>query len=437
MDNLGFSQYTFQGGDVYTVYDNGEIWVPPGTLWGSIDHASGNIFDTAGTYVGTLSTNPLASTAQFVYPTGEVHDATSISTHTYVDPQNTNIVATVTIGDFQYLLTDQGRVLETDGRDIGYAVTDVNGGYNIYDSSGNYNINISPEGTITGADGVAWESNAYFDVHAQPDYIADVTLTNPDGSVENYHFGNNGQIYDDNNNVVATYQTSADGRTYSVFDLNGTHHSTLDTATGTLTYPDGTSESASFTPLQYVVPMHSEATTAASQTGASAGTSASQTNEQMQKGIDWSSPVASALRAGVIDTSQQLPELARRAGEQAQERYVNLMSNIGLPQYQGELNALAGRNVLSSSVAGSSLANVQQQMNQNIANQAFEASLAGTQAEMQVPGQLSTIIAALGGQVGTSAGTTAGSTTGTATGQEATTSQDPLDPYRLMNDMSY
>ena len=118
-------------------------------------------------------------------------------------------------------------------------------------------------------------------------------------------------------------------------------------------------------------------------------------------GIDWSSPVAKELLEALLGSAQNLPNLAAEAGPQALEFYKNIANqSMGIQGFQGLMNELGGRNMLTSSVAENSLANAQAQTQQSIADKAFTASLASTQAQMGVPGSLSSIISQLGGQVG-------------------------------------
>lgn len=129
-------------------------------------------------------------------------------------------------------------------------------------------------------------------------------------------------------------------------------------------------------------------------------------------GIDWNSPVAKELLAALVGSAESLPGLAERAGPQALEFYKNIANqSMGVQGFQGLMNELGGRNMLTSSVAENSLANAQAQTQQNIADKAFTASLASTQAQMGVPGSLSSIISQLGGQVGKTSHSGSGSAT--------------------------
>jgi hypothetical protein len=119
------------------------------------------------------------------------------------------------------------------------------------------------------------------------------------------------------------------------------------------------------------------------------------------QGINWNGPVGSALLQSLLSSAKSLPGLAKRSGEQALDYYKNITNqSMGIQGFQGLLNDLGGKNMLTSSIAENSLANAQSQVSQNIADKAFTASLASTQAQMGVPGSLSSIIASLGGRRG-------------------------------------
>lgn len=395
-----------------------------------IDLNTGQCFGLGGDYIGEINVDN-RGVAGFTHVDGHVEPG-NLSRGSSAPPArpaptqgSDPIVGSINAGTSLFYITSKGRFLDANKNDIGHLVTDANGGYNYYGSDGIYLGNISPQGAITTNEGVVLQENAHFDIYEVPDYVADITKG--DGSI--IHLGNNGQIYDDNNQVIGNYQTSVDGRNYSLFNPDGSNLGNVDAATGTMTNPDGSTSTGHFTPRQYTPPLYAPTTTDESSSSSTTGT----LTQQERAGIDWSSPVASALQAGIISEAQALPGYAKQAGVQAQDKYKNLMYGIGLPTFQSDLNALAGRNMINTSVAESTLANAQQQANQAIAQQAFDASLAGTQMQMKVPGELSNIVGSLGGKVGTS--------TGTETGTKTTTGKggiyDPLAPYRLMGNLSY
>ncbi|MEA2036507.1 MAG: hypothetical protein U9O94_03300, partial [Nanoarchaeota archaeon] len=139
-------------------------------------------------------------------------------------------------------------------------------------------------------------------------------------------------------------------------------------------------------------------------------------------GIHWTSPVASALQEPVIEGAKAIPGLVAQAGTQAQDAYANMMRQaMGPEQYQKYINKLAQKNILQSSVAENVLSNAQQQTARSIADKAYQSKLAGTQAQIQAPGQLSGIIGQLGG---TEAGTTRIGAT-----------KDPLEPYKVVGNL--
>lgn len=252
-------------------------------------------------------------------------------------------------------------------------------------------------------------------------YVGSVQVFDAQGNPQTYSFGEDGGIYVEGNpNPVGTYSHGTQPNTFDLKTIDGQPFGTFDHNTGTLTTAQGTGHAAwqgpAIIPHTAPITQTSQYSTSQSQRGGS----------KYRSGVDWSSPVASALQQPMIDTALALPGLAEQAGTQAQEHYVNLMDQaMGSSGFQGYLNQLANRGVLTSSLTESTLANAQQQAAQNVGSQAFLASLAGTQAQMQVPGQLSSYIGQLGGQQGSQSQSSSGGTQGSQT--NITT--DPLRPH--------
>jgi len=122
----------------------------------------------------------------------------------------------------------------------------------------------------------------------------------------------------------------------------------------------------------------------------------------------------SSLIPQLTQAAGQLPEQAAQFGQTLQDQYANLMRmGMGPQGMQGTLNQLAGRNILSSTVASDALARAGQGIAQQVGAQAYPSMAAGLQQQMAVPGMLGNLA-----QLGQISG-----------------SADPLAPYKLMAQM--
>ena len=91
-----------------------------------------------------------------------------------------------------------------------------------------------------------------------------------------------------------------------------------------------------------------------------------------------------------------LPELAKQLPETLQSLYGTLMrQGMEGEGFQGLLNSLASRNILTSKVASDALAGAGRGVAQDISNKGYESTLAGLNAEMQIPGYLGQLMQAM------------------------------------------
>ena len=310
------------------------------------------------------------------------------------------VISTVTIGEESWKIMDDYSLWSGDSQ-VGYVVDGENG-YDCFDVDGNLQGTLGGSGIFHRADGY----NAYytFDVPEESNVVGTVSVTDNAGVATEYSLTSTGQVLDSQGNPMGTYRTD-ENNNYRLVNLQGEEYGILDPRTGTLV-SNGQTMTAHYNSTGFQIPEYTDTT----QTGT------------VTQGLDWNNPILQGLKQPLTESIQGLPELARTAGTQAQEKYVNLMNQgMGLSNYQGLLNSLAGRNMLSSSVAENALSRAGTQTAQNIANQAFMSSLANTQAQMQVPGQLGTLAGQLGGNVGT-------------TTQKM---HDPLRPYNLAAQLMY
>ena len=169
-----------------------------------------------------------------------------------------------------------------------------------------------------------------------------------------------------------------------------------------------------------------QATSAQQSTGSNQAQSAQQAqslqNSLGQTGINWGNPVNSAILPQLISSAQALPGVANNMGQTVQDQYSSLMNQAMGPQaFQGTLNELASRNMLNSSVAGNAMAQTAVPIAQAIGNQGWQSSLAGQQAQMQVPTSLAQL-AQLGQEsTNQSTGSSVSGGTSTSTGQQQST----------------
>jgi len=429
--------------DVYTIDNQGNlVYQATGQVVGYYDFNTGTLTGLNGQSMGSIKIGP---NGEVVYVT-EKGNVIPGSYKTGVS--NPSLLGTITYDGKTYQVVDDGSgyyQMYLDGSQVGYIQVGDDGFLNLYNQDGAKLLTVNPQdgsifdaitgaplaGTATftdssGAPGNPWAS-------LQPEYRGTITKTNPDGSTTNMYLTTDGRVVDENGNTLYKYSQTGNYE-FALFDLSGNQVGTYNTQTGAINYTDGTSDVGAYTPSGIEVPPYGDTT--ATTTGKTSEFSTSNVNQAMKSGIDWTSPVASALLPSVTETALNLPGMAETAGTQAQEKYVNLMNQAMGPQnFQGYLNALGARGVLDSSLTQSTLANAAQQTAQAIGKQAFDASLANTQESMKVPGYLSTILSQLGGTAGTTTGTTTGSSTSTT--DETKAIHDPYAPWNtyvnLMN----
>ena len=158
--------------------------------------------------------------------------------------------------------------------------------------------------------------------------------------------------------------------------------------------------------------------------GTSAGTS--QQQGANWGGINWGSPVASALQGIMVNQGTALPGVANNLASNVGAQYENILNqNLG-PAMQAAMNSLAARNMVNSSVGSDTMAQVGRALSQDAADKSFQALINQEMAKLQVPGQLSNIISQLGAEQ-------MGSTSGTSQQQALNTSQSSQDAWNWAN----
>lgn len=127
-----------------------------------------------------------------------------------------------------------------------------------------------------------------------------------------------------------------------------------------------------------------------------------------ESGIDFNAnELLSSIKGLLEEQVPLIPERASELGSALQAKYSNLMKRVAPQAFQGTLNNLASRNILDSSIASDTLANIGTGLAENVGDQAYDSYLQGLLSEMNVPTQLSTLA-----QLG-----------------QRSTSENPLAPY--------
>ena len=406
----------------------------------------------------------------------------------------------LTYDDVTYQVVDDGSggyQLWNNGKQEGYAVADSDTGmwnvFSLNSTTGEFTVpscTIDPQtGAVMGADDKPLEPVTFTPADSGPDtsgYKGTLTWTGPDGQTITGYMDYYGRIVDPEGKTLLTYRQTGNNE-YQLFNLDDTEYGSYNSQSGTLTYKDGSTATVDYNPMHpgdvppYGIQTYTDtatndetlttdktgattsantgATTSAntgattsSNTGATTSSNTGATTSSntgattSASGIDWGSPVASALLPSITEGALALPGLAKTAGTQAQEKYTNLMNQAMGPQaFQGYLNQLGKQGILNSSVAEGALSRTAQGISQDIGNKAFDASIASTDAQMKVPGYLSSITGQLGGTTGATTSTGTGTTTSTDTGTATTTgskeatrkTKDPNAPLKtyigLMN----
>ena len=156
-------------------------------------------------------------------------------------------------------------------------------------------------------------------------------------------------------------------------------------------------------------------TTVSNSSNSSSGTSKS--------GINWDTDLAKGLLPGLLASGQNVQDVANGLSDTLKGQYENMMRRAMDPNnFQGILNQLSQRGVLNGTVGQDTLAQAGRGIAGDVANKAFDANIAGAEAQMKVP----LILAML---VQLAQETNSQSSSGSIS---SSTSQNPLAPYELM-----
>jgi hypothetical protein len=411
-------------GNITLLDNNDSIWAIASAGEGAnnivlTDPNSGTIYnanwtanvDFSGDFDADVMSKPTSETTQ------QSVEATPMDTSTPA------YLGSIEFGGVTYHVTDDGSgtyILR--GENNTFATATINPNTGLVDISAGgvplYTLDLNTGVVMNIADGsyygqATFQPSSVYDQPELPDnYIAELTLTAPDGNTITGYMTSDGRIVDSENNTLLTYSRTGNN-TYDLFNLDGSPWGDYNSQTGIYNTVNGESGTLAYNPLVADIPPYGDTTTTATASEQTASTS----------GIDWDSPVARDLLGSIVSSAQELPGLAETAGTQAQDYYTNLMKRAMGPQnFQGYLNALSGRGVLGSSMTENTMATAATDAARAVADKAFEASLANTQKRMEVPGILSGLVGNLGGSRTTSSG-----------GRQATTTVTnpyaPLDYY--------
>lgn len=108
-------------------------------------------------------------------------------------------------------------------------------------------------------------------------------------------------------------------------------------------------------------------------------------------GVNWQGPIAGPLADQIVSQAQNLPGLAEQLPGLLQNYFGNLMRTGLNDAFQGEINSLASRGMLDSSVAADTLAGAGTNIMEQIGNKGYESMLQGLRSQMEVPGQMAQI----------------------------------------------
>lgn len=385
-----------------------------------------DVWDTGGKFFANLN----AQTSTITIADGNTIKYNWIPNNSYngEDVRNPQKLDILHIGNTALQMMDNGGLYHNDTW-VGYVEGGIDGSFDLKTTTGDDYCNIGKNGVVTGPGNKTWDTTATYGNHLGPSRPSrDVQMTGTvstygaDGKPGIFQLGSDGRFYGQGEtSPIGTYSYGATANTIDFKFMDGDTAGTLDYARGVFTAKNGEAVNAKYQgaePPPSTAPYTS--TTTSGQKISSRSRSSSST------GLDWSDPVAGAIQQPLIDSALALPGLARKAGTQAQEHYINSMEQaMGPAGFQGYLNSLAGDRMINSSIAAGTLANAQQQASQRIADQAFVASLAGTQAEMGVAGELSRILSSMGTKKTSSSSSGDSSSFNT----QGTTISDPLAPY--------
>ncbi|MCP4262831.1 MAG: DUF4214 domain-containing protein [Planctomycetes bacterium] len=119
-------------------------------------------------------------------------------------------------------------------------------------------------------------------------------------------------------------------------------------------------------------------------------------------GVDFSAnPFMQSLLPLLTEQVGLLPGLAQAFGPAVQNQFSNILRSALRPDaFQGTLNQLANRNVLSGDVASDALSRTASDITRQIGDKAFGSTLAGMEKQLQVPGILGSLAQSLGHRTG-------------------------------------
>ena len=145
-----------------------------------------------------------------------------------------------------------------------------------------------------------------------------------------------------------------------------------------------------------------------------------------KSGINWDTELAKGLLPGLLASGQNVQDVANGLSDELKAKYESMMRGAMDPNnFQGILNQLSQRGVLSGTVGQDALAQAGRGVASDVANKAFDANIAGAEAKMKVP-QILAMLAQLAQE------TNSQSSSGSSS---SSTSINPLAPYELMANM--
>lgn len=128
-------------------------------------------------------------------------------------------------------------------------------------------------------------------------------------------------------------------------------------------------------------------------------------------GINWEGPVASGVMSQIKDYTTKLPQLIEQYGTTSRANINRQTTDLLSPQgFQGTLNQLGARGVLGSRVAADTLSKTATGALKNAQSLGYQSDLDKLKAQMALPETLA----------------------GVAKTDTVSTSEDQLEPYRLM-----
>ena len=239
-------------------------------------------------------------------------------------------------------------------------------------------------------------------------------------------------LYNDYIDYVKSNGHGKNGTVYSFTDYrngqnkgnSGSLGATTETNNPTYTYSSGTTPTTqpattvNTTPTpaeKYNIPTNLYPTTSSN--------SSSSSSSYSHSGINWDNPLNKAVLPSLTNAATGLQGKVDLMGTQLRDMYANDMRRAMNPNnFQGVLNSLSNRGMLNSSVAENALSKAGNIAARSIADKAFDANIAQTQRQLEVPSILSGI-AQLGNESVSSSESNSSNTS---------SSSNPLAPYELM-----